>query len=397
MSHSSKKTTTPGTSSAGTLLATTLACSLAVTACGTEGPTSAPLDAPILTAAALPGSPAALRVMSRNVYLGGDVAPVLQVDFSDIVAVTNAAAHIWTTVQANNFASRAQALADEIEEADPHIVGLQEVVRFVTLDKTFQPTGVFDYIQHLEAALSARGLAYNVWVQDNTHVTLPIALDLSVPEVTEYLDFTDRIALLVRADLPSPVIAQGNYAAALTIAPGVTLKRGWIRVRSEFDGLPFYLVNTHLETQGLAPVQAGQTAELLGSITQGISGLTFVVGDLNSDAAAGPSAPSWTPTYDAMIGAGFFDLWTRANPNGKGGFTCCNLPDLSNGPGALVERIDFILVRNAPTTPSGKLKGSIHAEVVGDDGADQTPSGLWPSDHAGVVAGIRLPAGQPIN
>jgi len=34
--------------------------------------------------------------------------------------------------------------------------------------------------------------------------------------------------------------------------------------------------------------------------------------------------------------------------------------------------------------------GGVHATVVGDESADRTPSGLWPSDHAGVVASLTL-------
>jgi hypothetical protein len=32
----------------------------------------------------------------------------------------------------------------------------------------------------------------------------------------------------------------------------------------------------------------------------------------------------------------------------------------------------------------------VSAEVVGDDPADRTTGGLWPSDHAGVVATLRI-------
>ncbi len=32
---------------------------------------------------------------------------------------------------------------------------------------------------------------------------------------------------------------------------------------------------------------------------------------------------------------------------------------------------------------------AIQAEVIGDRERDRTPSGLWPSDHAGSVAVVR--------
>jgi hypothetical protein len=31
------------------------------------------------------------------------------------------------------------------------------------------------------------------------------------------------------------------------------------------------------------------------------------------------------------------------------------------------------------------------ARVVGDQPGDRTPGGLWPSDHAGLVATLRIP------
>ena len=34
------------------------------------------------------------------------------------------------------------------------------------------------------------------------------------------------------------------------------------------------------------------------------------------------------------------------------------------------------------------MADKIKVEVVGDDPYDKTPSGLWPSDHAGVAAKI---------
>jgi hypothetical protein len=49
----------------------------------------------------------------------------------------------------------------------------------------------------------------------------------------------------------------------------------------------------------------------------------------------------------------------------------------------LDERIDLILVRNTD--------GSFFTTMVGDKPQDKTPSGLWPSDHAGVFASISHP------
>jgi len=41
------------------------------------------------------------------------------------------------------------------------------------------------------------------------------------------------------------------------------------------------------------------------------------------------------------------------------------------------------------------IAGSMTVEIVGVEQEDRTPTnGLWPADHAGLVAALRLPAGQ---
>ena len=50
---------------------------------------------------------------------------------------------------------------------------------------------------------------------------------------------------------------------------------------------------------------------------------------------------------------------------------------------AILERIDHVFGNFA-----GYEVDKIKVEVVGDDPYDKTPSGLWPSDHAGVAAKI---------
>ena len=161
-------------------------------------------------------------------------------------------------------------------------------------------------------------------------------------------------------------------------------------MRAEHDGVPYHFVTTHLETQRLAPVQAGQAAELINSVAAGLDGVTIVAGDLNSDAAH-PGAPSWTPTYDAMIGAGFTDLWTRGQGSDDG-YTCCQESDLRNVQSALDERIDFVMARDQ--SPENGLQGATHIQLVGVEQIDRTSGGLWRADHAGLVAGLKAAPGQ---
>jgi hypothetical protein len=69
--------------------------------------------------------PTTLKVMTRNLYLGAELGPTFTVTSLEqlVAAVTQA----FATVEATNFPERAEALADEIAETDPHLVGLQEV------------------------------------------------------------------------------------------------------------------------------------------------------------------------------------------------------------------------------------------------------------------------------
>ena len=60
--------------------------------------------------------------------------------------------------------------------------------------------------------------------------------------------------------------------------------------------------------------------------------------------------------------------------------------NLLNPISQLSERIDLVLFR-----------GGFHVEdirLVGEKPSDRIPPGLWPSDHAGVVATLRIPRGH---
>src|SRR6266536_2854092 len=121
-------------------------------------------------------------------------------------------------------------------------------------------------------------------------------------------------------------------------------------------------------------IQRAQAAEVLNG--PAATKLPVVlVGDLNS-----PGDGSGV-TYNDLIAAGLDDAALEA---GVGGVpTCCQAADLLNLVSILDSRIDFILFRGAFLVRS--------ADIVGENPADRTPSGLWPSDHAGVAATLELP------
>jgi endonuclease/exonuclease/phosphatase family metal-dependent hydrolase len=101
----------------------------------------------------------------------------------------------------------------------------------------------------------------------------------------------------------------------------------------------------------------------------------ILAGDFNSRADG-----TGTPTYNNLINAGFDDAWSATHPRELGN-TRGHDADLLNATVDLTQRLDLMLFRN-------KLC-ALEAYVVGDEPSDRTHSGLWPSDHAGVVATLR--------
>ena len=332
-----------------------------------------------------------LWVLTRNVYIGADIDPIFAVDFRNPMAVVEAAT-VWANVQSTRFDERAAALVDEIERRQPHLIGLQEVAQFVTIDPTSGPTGSLDFLAMLDQEILSRGLRYDiVQVQENTRATLPVAVDLETGAITEVVRFTDRDVVLARSDVRITGADSANYQADFQVGP-VTLKRGWIRVEAHYQDHAYTFVNTHLETQSIASVQAAQLQELLASVLSGLHGVTILAGDLNSDAEGHPGDPSWTPTYHELIARGFVDTWHQAHRSRpRPGFTCCHDKDLLNVQSDFDERIDFILVRDDHDSSHRRIVEAVRAEIVGGEIGDLTlQHGLWPSDHGGLISQLRI-------
>src|SRR5687768_1990730 len=68
---------------------------------------------------------AELRVMTRNIYLGGDIAkPIPAKSVSEFEQKNT---ELWQVVQGTNFPARAKLLAREMRATKPDLIGLQEV------------------------------------------------------------------------------------------------------------------------------------------------------------------------------------------------------------------------------------------------------------------------------
>lgn len=274
----------------------------------------------------------------------------------------------------------------------PDLVGLQEVTLWRSGPLELPPatptpatTVEYDFLRLLRRELSERGRPYTVVASTrNADIEVPSAL------TGQDLRLTDRDVILARSDyrrrgMRLRNVQEYNFSEAsqLSVTTSVgtlDFTRGWNSVDVTALGRRFRLVNTHLEVQAGAPFQVAQAQELLdGPAATRLP--VVMVGDFNSN--ADPANPD-TPTYANLRAAGFEDAWARARP-GESGFTCCQAPDLRNASSQLDQRIDLVLTR-----PRLRVAA---VDVVGDAPIDRTVTAprLWPSDHAGVVAELRLP------
>ena len=73
--------------------------------------------------------------MTRNLYLGAELGSIIgALATGNQSAIIQAATQTWLSVQATDPPERMAAIADEIVEARPAVVGLQEVTRWTTYD-----------------------------------------------------------------------------------------------------------------------------------------------------------------------------------------------------------------------------------------------------------------------
>lgn len=331
----------------------------------------------------------AVVVMSRNLYLGANIDILLDptADLSEALAAALA------QVQQTDFAARAKALAKEIHDVQPHLVGLQEVTTYtVTLaDGTVVPFPPFplDFLTVLQAELAALGDNYVV-AHRNQNVLLPLPLGSIVPPPPDlFITYSDADAILARADVNIWNAGGGQFENQLVLSvAGFVFEnlRGWVQVDAEVEGVPLRFATTHLEVQLFADVQEAQAGELIDILSD--SPLPVVlVGDFNSAANHDAPEESRTGSYHMFRQAGYQDLWLR-EPHSVGGLTCCQAPDLSNTTSELNQRLDLVLVRWGKAGYGGQSQ----LEIVGEETSDifTHPLGytLWPSDHAGIAAWI---------
>jgi endonuclease/exonuclease/phosphatase family metal-dependent hydrolase len=352
-----------------------LACALTLTA--VLGP------AALAEAAQKRKKPVDVTVMTRNIYLGGNIFHPL--GSADRAEFERKAGELWAEVRSTDFVgTRAALLAREVKRTKPDLIGLQEVALWrrgpdgvKDGDATPATQVVYDFLKTFRRRLARLELRYAVAVkQREADIEAPIDAGYDVR-----LTMHDVILVRKRRGLRVTRRLKDNYERTISVPTPVgtlTSTRGWTAVDVRFKGKRLRFVNTHLESAG-DDVREAQARELVarGGPLRG-KRQHIVVGDFNSD-PNGTESPSGA--FDILADFGLRDTWRRKfGP----GFSCCldRSDARDTNANAFDHRIDLILAKP-------KLR-AIRGEVVGDEVRDRASNGLWPSDHAGVVTRLRL-------
>jgi endonuclease/exonuclease/phosphatase family metal-dependent hydrolase len=299
-------------------------------------------------------------------------------------------------------------LADEITRTEPDLVGLQEVAWWRHGSLQLDQVGVlnaettdYDFLQILLDELTARGEHYTaVAVGDRADVEAPSFTGSPFEGTTGAdardvrLTMRDVVLMRVKDGLSATGTGDRVYTHNLgfdLLGTSFDFDRGyqWVDVRA--GARRFRFINTHLEAFS-SDLAYAQAAELLATGTAPGRTNVFVC-DCNSDPLndtvktdIGDKLPH-SAAYDLITGqGGFTDEWLRWAPAEEGWTS--GLSELVNDPtsAGFDHRIDLIFGRTATGGGLAVDKG----EVTGTSVADRDPAtGLWPSDHGGVVLRLR--------
>ena len=333
-----------------------------------------------------------LTVMTRNVFLGADLSPAINAPTLD--AAIDGAGVIWNEMQSTKFAERAKPLAREIKRSKADLVGLQEVALWRKQTPSDlggppqNPNGKpatqveQDFLAILKRELKR---SYKVVVvQKEFDAELPVDQDGS--DATGGLfgaDFDARLTMrdviLVRRGSKVKLGKKRKGHFTTRYEPNVggfvlPVDRGWASVEAKLGKKRFRFVDTHLEAFGDPTIREAQAKELtkgpLKSKRQ-----VILVGDLNSGIARHnePEQPGDDLAFKALAGFGMKD---------NGAVQSCCYSSLFDPALTFDHTVDHVLSKPGLKTT--------RAFVTGNKASERTPSGLWPSDHGGVVSTLRL-------
>jgi endonuclease/exonuclease/phosphatase family metal-dependent hydrolase len=317
---------------------------------------------------------ASVTVMTQNVYYGGG---------SSLDAFATAFTDLWDTVEQSRIPDRAARIAKQIRREKPDLVALQEAVVWRTgspLSSSSAGDVQYDFVASLLDRLSNGKARYQIVSRaTNADWEFPARVGSSIRDVR----MTDQDVILARVGRGSRLRIldddHGNYRHRFAvdvpvIDDALDFTRGWASVDARVGrrGPKFRFINTHLEVFNTS-IRNRQARALLDGPAD-TRRPVIIAGDFN----AGPGAT----TYRLLTDTGLDDAWAQARPR-ESGPTCCQDDDLRNERSRLSSRIDLILFDADDFDATA-------AERVGHARADRTPTGLWPSDHAGLVARLRF-------
>lgn len=334
----------------------------------------------------------AITVMTRNIYVGANVDCVLSVQNPAEIPIKVAQA--FQMLQATNFPERAKALANEVLLTRPDLIGLQEVslIRIQSpgdaiMGGTVPADSVlYDYLDILMNALSAKGLNYSVaGIIQNADIEVPMLVNPNPPAFDD-VRLTDYDVVLARHGIQVSNIQTANYQVFLSIPIGnfqLDIPRGYVALDAKVGDKTYRFANTHLEAFG-EPIRLAQAQELVASL-QNEANPIIMVGDFNDEAGSGS-------TYQYLVSQDYVDSWTEnLIPFDPDGYTFGHDDDLMNPTANFTRRIDFIFAKSHVWHHNKRFIGPVFGIVVGDEYRNRTASGLWPSDHGGVAARLRIP------
>ena len=370
------------------------------------------IAAALVLALVLPGAAAAkpkdegkvTNVMTRNLYLGANLAPAIGAP--SLEAFVAATGQVLREVTANDFPTRAKGLSEEILAQKPDLVGLQEVALWRTAPPSLTPiitgeptatTVRYDFLQLLLEQLNKGEQRYEVVITQNEFdLEAPadengIAGDGPNPaianaEINGRLTMRDVILARRDAGVQTANTQSGNFKTLLAVpilGKSVPIKRGWTATDAKVRGSHWFrFVNTHLEAFDpafLVPsIRARQAAELVAEGGPATSSLPVVlVGDLNSDDDT--VALGDRQAYETLVAAGMVERSTDEP------LSCClNSSLLAEGAGGSVadfdHQVDHVMTRNPSEIglESSAVTGLLPV------------NGFWDSDHAGLFSALRF-------
>lgn len=357
-----------------------------------------------------------LTAMTQNLYVGTDLFELLvpvqeceKLDAEVPCSVIVQGGFALDDVAATNYPERAKKIAQLIARRGPDVVGLQEVSQVTVIPTDFKgnpvgPAVVTDYLQILLDELAGLGFHYQVAASvDNANI-FPVPTGVFVPGVGPVIQnlvgLLDRDVILARkgvtvhADTAHVARFESAQLSFPLAGQDVEFTRSYVKVDVTVRGRRYAAVNTHLEVEfgpesgmelypsanGIQTAQAGELVKVLSNEDDPI----VLLGDFNSAPDSDNGLKGVPTPYQVLAGSGFSDVWNLRLFGQSPGYTCCQAELLDNPFSQLDERIDQVWLG-----PGLKTRW-VFANTVGDRRWQKTPSGLWPSDHAGVIAYMGL-------